>query len=167
MLRFTIRRACRMAGLLSFACAASAPLTGHAADVEVSEAWVRGTAAAQKATGAFMTLKSKEGATVTGAASPVAGVVELHEMKTEGGVMRMRATPKLDLPAGKAVALQPNAPGGYHVMLMDLKKPLTKGDIVPVTLKIQGKDGKQDSVEIKAEVRALTAAMEGHEHHHH
>lgn len=167
MLRSNFLRTCRIAGVISFACATLLPLAGHAADVEVSDAWVRGTAAAQKATGAFMTLKSKDGATLTGATSPVAGVVELHEMKTEGGVMRMRAVPKLDLPAGQAVSLQPNAPGGYHVMLMDLKKPLSKGEVVPVTLKIQGKDGKPGTVEVNAEVRALATAMEGHEHHHH
>jgi len=128
------------------------------AQVTVSQPWVRGTVQGQKASGAFMQLKSAEGATLVGAQSPVAGVVEIHEMRMESNVMRMRAIPKLDLPAGQAVELKP---GGYHVMLMDLKQPLKKGDTVPITLKIQGKDGKPQEVEVKAEVRDLAASSGG------
>jgi copper(I)-binding protein len=126
--------------------------------VTVSQPWVRGTVQGQKASGAFMQLKSAEGATLVGAQSPVAGVVEIHEMRMESNVMRMRAIPKLDLPAGQAVELKP---GGYHVMLMDLKQPLKKGDTVPITLKLQGKDGKPQEVEVKAEVRDLAASSGG------
>ena len=128
------------------------------AQVTVSQPWVRGTVQGQKASGAFMQLKSAEGATLVGAQSPVAGVVEIHEMRMESNVMRMRAISKLDLPAGQAVELKP---GGYHVMLMDLKQPLKKGDTVPITLKIQGKDGKPQEVEVKAEVRDLAASSGG------
>jgi copper(I)-binding protein len=128
------------------------------AQVTVSQPWVRGTVQGQKASGAFMQLKSAEGATLVGAQSPVAGVVEIHEMRMESNVMRMRAIPKLDLPAGQAVELKP---GGYHVMLMDLKQPLKKGDTVPITLKLQGKDGKPQEVEVKAEVRDLAASSGG------
>jgi copper(I)-binding protein len=128
------------------------------AQVTVSQPWVRGTVQGQKASGAFMQLKSAEGATLVGAQSPVAGVVEIHEMRMESNVMRMRAIPKLDLPAGQAVELKP---GGYHVMLMDLKQPLKKGDTVPITLRIQGKDGKPQEVEVKAEVRDLAASSGG------
>ena len=56
----------------------------HAADLEIKDAWVRGTVPAQKATGAFMQLSSKGGVTLVGAASPVAGVVEVHEMNMDG-----------------------------------------------------------------------------------
>ena len=125
------------------------------AQVSVTAPWVRGTVQGQKATGAFMQLKSADGATLVAAESPVAGVVEIHEMKMEGNVMRMRAVPKIDLPAGRAVELKP---GGYHVMLMDLKQPLKAGDSVPLRLKFQAKDGKPQEVEVKAEVRDLTAA---------
>ena len=153
-------RALPLASLLALLAAAPA----FAADVEVTGAWVRGTVPGQKATGAFMELKSKAGATLVGAASPAAGVTEVHEMSMDGNVMRMRAVPKLELPAGKSVALKP---GSYHVMLMDLKKPLAKGDMVPVTLKVQGKDGKTENVEVQAEVRDLAAmAPMDHEHHH-
>ncbi len=125
------------------------------AQVVVTAPWVRGTVQGQTATGAFMQLKSGEGAALVGAESPVAGTVEIHEMAMEGNVMKMRAIPKLDLPAGRAVDLKP---GGYHVMLMDLKRPLKKGETVPIKLKFQGKDGKPQEVEVKAEVRDLTTA---------
>jgi len=129
------------------------------AQVSVSQAWVRGTVQGQKATGAFMQLKSADGAALVAAQSPAAGVVEIHEMKMENNVMKMRAIPKLDLPAGQAVDLKP---GGYHVMLMDLKQTLKKGDTVPITLKFQGKDGKPQEVEVKAEVRELGAPAAKH-----
>lgn len=137
--------------------------TAVAADLEIANPWVRGTVAAQKATGAFMQLTSKSGVTLVGVASPAANVVELHEMVMADNVMKMRAVPRLDVPAGQAVELKP---GSYHVMLIDLKKPLTKGEIVPITLKVEGKDKKVESVEVKAEVRELTAPAPVMEHHH-
>ena len=76
-------------------------------------------------------------------------------MAMDGNVMKMRAVPGVDLPAGKAVELKP---GGYHVMLMDLKQPLKAGDTVPVTLVVEGKDKKRESVDVKATVRQLGAA---------
>ena len=126
-----------------------------AADVDIKDPWVRGTVSGQQATGAFMEITSKSGAALVGASSPAAGVTEVHEMKMDGGVMKMRAIPRLDLPAGKPVVL---GPGGYHVMLINLKQPLKKGDAVPLTLQVEGKDKKIESVEVKAEVRDLTAA---------
>lgn len=148
------------------ALAAAALLTQSAwAQTEVKEAWVRGTVAQQKATGAFMQLTSKQGGKLVSAASPVAGVVEIHEMKMEGNMMRMAAVPGLDLPAGKAVELKP---GGYHVMLMDLKQTIKAGDTVPLTLTVEGKDGKKETIELKAPVKALGAAapQAGHDHDH-
>ena len=112
------------------------------AQVTVKDAWVRATVAQQKATGAFMQLQSAQDAKLISAQSPVAGVVEVHEMAMDGGVMKMRAVPSLALPAGKAVELKP---GGYHVMLMDLKGQVKDGDTVPVTLVVEGKDGKRQS----------------------
>ena len=132
------------------------------AQTTVKDAWVRGTVAQQKATGAFMTLTHAQGGKLLSAASPVAGVVEVHEMKMEGNVMKMAAIPSLDLPAGKAVELKP---GGYHVMLMDLKQPLKDGETVPLTLTIEGKDGKKETVEVKAPIKAL-AMPKGHEGMH-
>lgn len=136
-----------LAGLLSAGAVA-------AADLEVANPWVRGTVPAQKATGAFMQLSSKGGVSLVGVASPAAKVVEIHEMVMDNNVMKMRAVPQLEVEAGKVLELKP---GSYHVMLIDLKKPLAKGEIVPITLRVEGKDKKVETVEIKAEVRDLTA----------
>lgn len=133
------------------------------AQTEVKEAWVRGTVAQQKATGAFMQITSKQGGKLLSAASPVAGVVEIHEMKMEGNMMKMAAVPGVELPAGKAVEFKP---GGYHVMLMDLKQTIKSGDTVPLTLTVEGKDGKKETVEVKAAVRALGAKAEAPAHDH-
>ena len=131
------------------ALAAAALLTQSAwAQTEVKEAWVRGTVAQQKATGAFMQLTSKQGGKLVSAASPVAGVVEIHEMKMEGNMMRMAK------------------PGGYHVMLMDLKQTIKAGDTVPLTLTVEGKDGKKETIEVKAPVKALGAKAEAPAHEH-
>ena len=135
-----------------------------AADVEVKSAWVRGTVPAQMMSGAFMEITSKNGATLVGATTPVAEDAEVHEMKLEGGVMKMRAAPRLELPAGKTVTLKP---GGYHVMLMGLKQQMKAGDNVALTLKIEGRNKKVETVVVNAEVRDLTAApASGHDHMH-
>ena len=143
-------KTCIAATLLSLSATAAI-----ASDLEIKSPWVRGTVAGQKATGAFMELSSPSGAAIVGASSPVAGVTEVHEMKMDGGVMKMRAVQRLDIAAGKPVSL---APGGYHVMLMDLKQQLKKGDVVPLTLQVENKDKKVETVEVKAGVRELTAA---------
>ncbi len=126
------------------------------AQTTVAQPWVRGTVAQQKATGAFMQLTSAQGGRLISVASPAAGVVEMHEMSMQGSTMKMRALPNgLDLPAGQAVALKP---GGYHLMLMDLKAPLKPGDSVALTLVVQGKGGVRETIEVQAPVKALGAA---------
>ncbi len=126
------------------------------AQTTVADPWIRGTVAQQKATGMFATVTSPKGARLVSGASPVAGIVEIHEMAMEGSVMKMRALPNgLDLPAGKPVALKP---GGYHVMLMDLKQQLKAGDTVPVTLVFEGADKQRETLEIKVPVKALNAS---------
>lgn len=140
------------------------PATASTSEVEIRDAWIRGTVAGQQATGAFMEVTSKSGGAIVGAASPAAGVTEIHEMKMDGGVMKMRTIDRLELPAGKSVRL---APGGYHVMLMDLKQPLKKGDSVPMTLQIEGKDKQVQTLQVNATVRDLTtAAPAANEHQH-
>ncbi len=128
---------------------------------EVKDAWVRTAVPGQSGTGAFMTITAKDGAKLVGASSPVAGVAEVHEMKMEGDVMRMRAVPALDLPAGKTVQLKP---GGYHVMLMELKQALPKGSTVPLTLTFRDARGQESKLALKLPVAATApgAAMPGH-----
>ena len=102
------------------------------AQVTVKEPWVRGTVAEQKATGAFMQLNSAADARLVEVKSPVANIVEVHEMTMVDNMMKMRAVQGgLELPAGKTVELKP---GSYHIMLIDLKAPLKEGATVPLTL---------------------------------
>ena len=138
--------------------------TAFAGDIEIKAPWVRGTVAGQTATGAFMEITSKSGASLVGAASPVAGVTEVHERKMDDGVMKMRAVARLDLPAGKPVIL---GPGGYHVMLMNLKQMIKTGDSVPLTLQFEGKDTKVEMIEVVAEVRDLTSKAPAANPHQH
>ncbi len=138
--------------------------TAFAGDIEIKAPWVRGTVAGQTATGAFMEITSKSGASLVGAASPVAGVTEVHEMKMDDGVMKMRAVARLDLPAGKPVIL---GPGGYHVMLMNLKQMIKTGDSVPLTLQFEGKDTKVEMIVVVAEVRDLTSKAPAANPHQH
>ncbi|MDI1274903.1 copper chaperone PCu(A)C [Polaromonas sp.] len=119
--------------------------------VEVKDAWVRAAVPGQSGTGAFMSITAKEGTKLVGASSPVAGVAEVHEMKMEGDIMRMRAVPVLDLPAGTTVQLKP---GGYHVMLMELRQALPKGSTVPLTLTFKDARGQESKVELKLPVAA-------------
>ncbi|PZO11909.1 MAG: hypothetical protein DCF26_20155 [Burkholderiales bacterium] len=140
------------------------------ANVEVKDAWVRATVAQQKSTGAFMQLTAVADTRVVQVSSPIAGVVEIHEMAMDKDVMRMRAVPALPLPAGKTVELKP---GGYHVMMMDLKGPVKAGDVVPVTLVLESKDGLRSTLEVKAVARPLgnaataAPAAAGHSEHKH
>ena len=124
------------------------------ADVTVTQPWVRGTVPPQKATGAFMRLQSTTDAKLVAASSPAAKLVEIHEMAMVNNVMRMRPVAEVALPAGKSVDFKP---GGYHIMLMGIEHQLKDGDSVPITLTVRNADGKTQTIEVKAPVRALTA----------
>jgi copper(I)-binding protein len=128
---------------------AEAMVQGQA--VQVKDAWVRPTVAGQKSSGAYMKLTAKSTQRLVGISTPVAGVAEVHEMKMEGDVMKMRALPTLDLPAGKTVELKS---GGYHVMLMDLKQPLAAGGTVPLTLLFKDAKGVESKLTLNAPVAA-------------
>lgn len=134
-------------GLMAITATAWAQTT-----VKVEDAWVRGTVASQKATGAFMRLTPSANARLVEAKSPVAGVVEIHEMTLEKDIMKMRQIPGLDLAADRTMELKP---GGYHVMLMDLKQPLKGGEQVPITLVFEDDAKKRFTQDIKASVTVL------------
>jgi copper(I)-binding protein len=132
-----------------------AALAGAAhAQVEVKDAWIRGMVAPQDATGAFMRITSKTAARLVGVRTPAAGMAGIHRTTMDGGVMRMRPVEALELPAGKPVDLEP---GGYHVMLMHVAHPLKEGQSVPLTLIVEAKDGKRESVTVQVPVKSLTA----------
>lgn len=139
-----------MALLLAASGAVSA-----ADNVQITNAWVRGTVAGQRGTGAFMDITSDAPARVLSAASSAAASVEIHNMKLENGVMRMSPVKDIALEPGRTFRL---APGGYHVMMMGLKEPLIKGGVVPITLTVEGADKTVRQIEIKAEIRDLAGS---------
>ena len=123
-----------------------------AAGVTATEAWVRGTVPAQSATGAFLTLEASENSSVVAVSTPAAKSAHIHASEHKDGVMQMRAIDSLKLPAGRRVELKP---GGYHVMLEGLARPLAAGDRVPLTFTIEDEGGKRTRLEVSAEVRPL------------
>jgi copper(I)-binding protein len=125
------------------------------AQVNVGDAWARATVPAQKTSGAFLRIQSAQPATLIGVESVAAHSVEIHQMRRDGDVMRMRQVKALALPAGTQVELKPD---GYHLMLIGLKQPLSAGQHIPLRLTIQHADKKTEIVEVQAEVRALGAA---------
>jgi copper(I)-binding protein len=115
-------------------------VAAHAAPVEVSGAWARATLPHQNEGVAYLTLRSAGGDTLTGVDSPQAGMAMLHQTTQAGGMSSMSDVDSVALPPGQAVAL---APGGTHIMLMDLKQPLKPGDTLHLTLSF-AHGGKQD-----------------------
>ncbi|KQX32325.1 copper chaperone PCu(A)C [Variovorax sp. Root434] len=137
------------------------------ATVDVRDGWVRQSVPGQSGTGAFMKLTAPTGTKLVGISTPAAGIAEVHEMKMEGDTMKMRElTGGLDLPAGQTVELKP---GGYHVMMMDLKGPLAKGASVPMTLKFEDAKGVKTALDLALPVGApegADAAGPAHQHKH-
>lgn len=133
----------------------------HAAEVAVTDAWARATMPGQKVSGAYFRIQSDVDAKLVGASSPAVPRVEMHEMKMDGDIMRMREVKTIELPKGRAVALEP---GGYHIMLMNLPKPIAAGDAIPLSLTIES-GGKRQTVDVKAEARAPDQTLQHHHHH--
>ena len=141
------------AGLrLTLVAIAVLPYAAPAADaIRVLDPWARATVPGQKVGGVYMEIVSSRDARLVGVSSPAAGSAEVHSMTMDGGTMRMRAVEALDLPAGTPVKL---APGGYHVMLFDLRKPLVAGQTVPLTLVIEETGKRAHKITVSAIVRA-------------
>ena len=137
-----------LAPILALACG-----TLYAQTLAVTDAWARSTVPGQKATGAFMKITAKEGSKLVAASTPAAAAAEVHEMKMQGDIMTMRALPGgLNLPAGKTVELKP---GGYHLMLMDLKSALPKDSTIALTLVLRDGKGVESRLELKVPVAAV------------
>jgi copper(I)-binding protein len=132
-----------------------------AGDLVITQAWSRATPGGAKIAGGYLTIENK-GSTadrLLGGSGDVAAKVEVHEMAMNNGVMTMRPLDKgLTIEPGKTVKL---APGGYHLMLMDLKSPLKQGDKVAVTLEFE----KAGKVKLSLDVQGVGAqAPGGHDH---
>ena len=135
-----------LARCLAALLAAAAASAVHA-QVIVDGAWARATVPNQSATGAFMRLTAQKDVVLTGASSPVADIVEVHEMWLDKDIMRMRPADRVPLKAGQTIELKS---GGLHVMMMDLKKQLKAGERVPLTLSFTAADGSVSKVEVNA-----------------
>lgn len=130
------------------------------AQVSVEAPWVRESLPQQQATGAFMRLHADAAdVRLVGASSPLAEVAEIHEMRMTDNIARMQRVDAIPLKAGETVDLMS---GGYHLMLMGLKGPMRKGQVVPLTLVFEYAGGRRESVTIGAPVRPLTAGSEMH-----
>ena len=141
--------------LLSIPLAAIA----QAAPAKVERAWARATVQGQDATGAYMTVTAAEPLTLLGAATPAAGIVEIHQMKMEGDVMKMRAVDTLPLKPGAPLLFAPN---GYHFMLMDLKAPFRAGGSIRMTLRFRDARGTERTQDVTVPVALAAPAGHGH-----
>ena len=142
--------------------ASAATLPAWAANVSVTDAWARATMPGQKVSGAYMQIRSDADSRLVGASSPAVPRVEMHEMKMDGDVMRMREVKAIELPKGKTVSLEP---GGYHIMLMNLAKPIAAGEVIPLVLTVES-GGKQQTIEVKAEARSPMGGGMSMQHNH-
>jgi periplasmic copper chaperone A len=133
---------------------ASCLLAGAAVadSVNVENIWVRATAPGQKIAGGFMDIKADADMKLVGGSSPVSRALELHAMKIEDGVMKMRSVKEILLPRGQTVKL---APGGLHLMFVGINKPIQAGEKVPVTLIVKGADDKEQKIDLQAEARMM------------
>jgi periplasmic copper chaperone A len=146
--------------LLSYVLPAA---TASAQPVTVKDAWVRAPAPGQNIAAAYMELTSKTTMVLVGVSSTSAAAAEMHITSMETGVMKMRPVARIELPGSRTVKL---APGGVHLMLIELRKPLKPGDKVPLTLTVQRPDASSRSVfTVQAEVRAAGAEPAAHHHH--
>ena len=144
------------------------PVAALAQSIKVENARARATVEGQQAGGAFATLLSDAPVAITGASSPRASSVEIHEMVMVGNVMKMRALPRLMLPKGTKVELKP---GGNHLMFIGLKQPLKAGETVPITLTVEREDKTTTKLLVEALVQPTAdpgqGQMQGQGKHHH
>ena len=155
-----------LGALMSATVITSAWAHPEAAHVEAHNVWARASVPGQQASGAFMQLTAREPLRLVGVETPAAASGEIHEMKMEGDVMRMRQIEGLDLPQGQMVELKP---GGYHLMFQQLKAPLKDGSEVPVTLVFTDAKGETSRLHLQVPVKRLApkpahgaAAAPGH-----
>jgi periplasmic copper chaperone A len=120
------------------------------AGITISDAWVRATRPGQEVGAAYMTLSSSDWSCLTKVSSAAAGAIEIHSMSMDKGVMKMRMLEHLELPAGKPVKL---APGGFHLMLFVLKKPLVAGGTIEVELTFEDAKSKIETKKVKLPIK--------------
>jgi len=132
--------------------------------LHVTQAWARATAGSVKVGAAYLTV-TNEGAgmdRLVGAATPVAAKAELHTVVMEGGVMSMRPVEAVEVHPGEPAVLQP---GGIHIMLMGLKRPLKEGETFPLQLTFE--QGGNVDIEVVVQKAGSMGPMHGNEMEHH
>lgn len=149
-------------GLAGIALATSALARDHAThSLDIRQAWSRETAPGQSVAGGFVTITNRTGAVdrLLGGTSPIASEVQLHMMTMDGGVMRMRqVTTGIAVPAAGTLELKP---GSYHIMFIGLKRPLRRGERIPVTLRFE-RAGRRS---VRFAVQPVTATGPGGSDH--
>ncbi|MDP2806172.1 MAG: copper chaperone PCu(A)C, partial [Gallionellaceae bacterium] len=133
-----------------------------AGEVKVSAAWARATAPGQDVGMAAVKVTSAKDARIVAVTSTASNTAELHTMVHEKGMMKMRQVDFFEVKANQELVL---GPGGNHLMLIGLKKPLKVGDTVALTMTVQFADKSKEQVEIKAEVKAMTEMYNMHMQH--
>ena len=115
-------------------------------DIQITNAWARATPGGAQTAAAYLTIEAPTGDRLTGVSTPAAQKSDVHSMTNDNGVMKMRPVDGLDLPAGQAVTLKP---GGYHIMLTGLAKPLEEGQSFPLTLDFAKAGARQVTVTVE------------------
>lgn len=128
------------------------------AQTKIDDAWVRATVPGQQSTGAFLKITSSTDSKLVSVQSPVARTVQMHHSTMQNEVMRMDPVESVALPVGKTVVFDPDS---YHVMLIGVYAQVKEGDKVPLTLTVEGVNGKKETITVEASARALNSSDSG------
>ena len=127
--------------------------------LKIFDVWAKTTVPGGSVSAAYMHIKSAKPLKLVKAESSLTNTVELHDMKMKDGVMEMKAVEAIVIPANKLVDLKP---GGFHIMLIKISKPINKGDEVPLILTFENEAKNTFTVDVKAKGQE----KDGHSHKH-
>ena len=133
------------AGFIS-ALLLSAGVAAQTGGVEIKDVWARATPGGAATAAVYLTIVSAKPDRLIGISTSAAQQAEFHSMTMDGGVMKMRQVDAIDLPAGQAVTLKP---GGFHIMLTGLAKPLKEGESFPLTLSLEHSGQREVTVTVQ------------------
>ena len=129
----------------------------YAGDIQAEGAWTRATLPGQDMAMVYMSITSKQAATIVGVSTNVSRTAEMHTMEHKGGMMKMYEVKSISLPANSRLEMTMH---GYHLVLGGLKAPLKAGATVPLTLNIEMADKTMVKVDVRAEIRPLKSATQ-------
>ncbi|MEM8951899.1 MAG: copper chaperone PCu(A)C [Pseudomonadota bacterium] len=160
-MKHSLATICLSLGLSTGAFAGDAGMA-KVGDVMIHDGWARASIGSAPNSAAYMTLMTHGDAAdkLVGATTPVAETVELHNHIIEGDIAKMREVEAIEVKPGEMATLEP---GGYHVMLIGLKEPLTAGEVLPLTLTFE----QAGEVTLEVPIKDLKGGMKhGHDHKH-